>query len=123
MSWIADQGIRAVVWDIITYTRGESPSPQTWTGRSRSIRAGGHNPQLSLIITPLTHFFQAKNGVCDDGRIIPDLNTLTPPIQARNGVCDDGRAPSLEKASVVFCDLGTDCEDCGPWEPKGAPQW
>lgn len=46
----------------------------------------------------------------------------TCPGHANNGVCDDGR-PSLsskekvEQAaiSLVLCDLGTDCGDCGPW--------
>ncbi|GFR50178.1 hypothetical protein Agub_g12345 [Astrephomene gubernaculifera] len=38
--------------------------------------------------------------------------------KARNGVCEEGRpgraqvnAPYL----MAYCDLGTDCEDCGPW--------
>ena len=24
---------------------------------------------------------------------------------------------------VVLCDLGTDCDDCGPWQPSGPVPW
>lgn len=42
---------------------------------------------------------------------------------ARDGVCQDGR-PSRNQTAAGFystlqpvgCDLGTDCDDCGPWE-------
>ncbi len=30
----------------------------------------------------------------------------------RDGKCDDG---STGEEDQVFCDLGTDCSDCGPW--------
>ena len=39
--------------------------------------------------------------------------------QARNGFCDDGRLRDGGGSRVqrpVLCDLGTDCDDCGPWE-------
>jgi hypothetical protein len=39
--------------------------------------------------------------------------------QARDGVCDDGRyLHNMTRGlpSSVLCDLGTDCEDCGPWK-------
>ncbi|KAA6428036.1 MAG: hypothetical protein FRX49_02697 [Trebouxia sp. A1-2] len=32
--------------------------------------------------------------------------------QTRDGRCDDG---STGEEDQVFCDLGTDCSDCGPW--------
>lgn len=32
--------------------------------------------------------------------------------KARDGKCDDG---STGEEDQVFCDLGTDCSDCGPW--------
>ncbi|RMZ52919.1 hypothetical protein APUTEX25_001038, partial [Auxenochlorella protothecoides] len=38
--------------------------------------------------------------------------------KARDGVCQDGRQvlkASRQQPSPVLCDLGTDCEDCGPW--------
>ncbi|KAK9842464.1 hypothetical protein WJX81_001323 [Elliptochloris bilobata] len=35
--------------------------------------------------------------------------------RARDGTCDDGRSG----AGQVFCDLGTDCADCGPWKHRG----
>lgn len=40
---------------------------------------------------------------------------------ASNGVCDEGRPALLEGHQTdistfeVFCDLGTDCSDCGAW--------
>jgi len=53
------------------------------------------------------------------------LNTCP---KARDGVCNDGRQGPREQDSsshrVVLCDLGTDCEDCGPWTPSGpTPSW
>lgn len=39
-------------------------------------------------------------------------------FKARDGVCDDGRfLPNITRglAVSVQCDLGTDCADCGPW--------
>ncbi|KFM24864.1 A disintegrin and metalloproteinase with thrombospondin motifs 12 [Auxenochlorella protothecoides] len=38
--------------------------------------------------------------------------------KARDGVCQDGRQvlkASRQQPFPVLCDLGTDCEDCGPW--------
>lgn len=41
--------------------------------------------------------------------------------RARNGVCEEGR-PGLRKPAapaaylMAYCDLGTDCDDCGPWK-------
>eukprot|EP00878_Enallax_costatus_P016087 GHUV01016868.1.p1 GENE.GHUV01016868.1~~GHUV01016868.1.p1 ORF type:complete len:556 (+),score=129.98 GHUV01016868.1:295-1962(+) len=37
--------------------------------------------------------------------------------KAKDGVCDDGRT-NLSQAlpTVVLCDLGSDCSDCGPWK-------
>ncbi len=62
--------------------------------------------------------------------IPPPLQPLNPPLQANNGVCDDGRAegtlsklPNDAKYSFVHCDLGTDCADCGPWQPTRTPPW
>uniref|UniRef100_A0A7S0RP63 Methyltransferase FkbM domain-containing protein n=1 Tax=Chlamydomonas leiostraca TaxID=1034604 RepID=A0A7S0RP63_9CHLO len=47
--------------------------------------------------------------------------------KAKDGVCDDGRfKPGAQKDTSVrkvFCDLGTDCDDCGPWEPSGDVPW
>ncbi|KAG2452620.1 hypothetical protein HYH02_002857 [Chlamydomonas schloesseri] len=57
--------------------------------------------------------------------------------KARNGVCEEGRvARAVAEAGVsqeaanrevlVYCDLGTDCEDCGPWEttsPSFSTPW
>ncbi|KAG1673075.1 hypothetical protein FOA52_013144 [Chlamydomonas sp. UWO 241] len=48
---------------------------------------------------------------------------------ARDGVCDEGRGKQAEasgpmsKAAVVKCDLGSDCADCGEWQPTGPPPW
>ncbi|KAG2497667.1 hypothetical protein HYH03_004406 [Edaphochlamys debaryana] len=71
------------------------------------------------------------------GRLIPGL-----PVRqictnscnlAKNGVCEEGRLSKnagpeddLEKPVVVYCDLGTDCDDCGPWNttaPAAATYW
>lgn len=44
--------------------------------------------------------------------------------KAKNGVCEDGRPPKGSKPGsptrMVYCDLGTDCDDCGPWETSAA---
>ena len=47
------------------------------------------------------------------------------PTQARDSVCDDGRtsSPSDYSPRMVLCDLGTDCDDCGVWEPSGPAPW
>ncbi|KAG2497657.1 hypothetical protein HYH03_004396 [Edaphochlamys debaryana] len=48
---------------------------------------------------------------------------------ARNGVCEEGRAgpgQQLTDSAIVYCDLGTDCDDCGPWNttaPAAATYW
>ena len=42
-----------------------------------------------------------------------DGNVWTP-LQ-KDGKCDDG---STGEEKQVFCDLGTDCSDCGPWTFK-----
>ena len=47
-------------------------------------------------------------------------------MQANNGVCDEGRkevASEPNKFMQVLCDLGTDCADCGPWQPSGPVSW
>lgn len=47
-------------------------------------------------------------------------------LQARNGWCEDGRVNNTEEAHTprtVWCDLGTDCDDCGPWMPSGPVKW
>ena len=63
----------------------------------------------------------AQIGIC--------LNTCR---KARNGVCDDGRVNiTFPKGTTRFgggsgsvtCDLGTDCQDCGPWSPPVKPNW
>ncbi|KAL0024793.1 hypothetical protein WJX79_007618 [Trebouxia sp. C0005] len=46
-------------------------------------------------------FKMAKQTVCNDTC-----------HKARDGRCDDG---STGEEDQVFCDLGTDCSDCGPW--------
>jgi len=48
---------------------------------------------------------------------------------AKDGICQEGRPgvgpggfPSYDELDLphrVFCDLGTDCSDCGPWRFKG----
>ena len=48
-------------------------------------------------------------------------------------MCDDGRAKAVADATsvkstymierMVHCDLGTDCDDCGPWQPSGPVPW
>eukprot|EP00775_Hariotina_reticulata_P002066 gene2066-2386_t len=48
--------------------------------------------------------------------------------KAGDGICDEGRAGNLSlvppTASWVFCDLGTDCFDCGPWQGvQHGPTW
>ena len=47
-------------------------------------------------------------------------------VQAKDGVCDEGRVslsgPPDRPAAPVFCDLGTDCGDCGPWRGH-LPMW
>ncbi|GAX85604.1 hypothetical protein CEUSTIGMA_g13019.t1 [Chlamydomonas eustigma] len=47
--------------------------------------------------------------------------------KANNGICDDGRgnltAANQETPLRVFCDLGTDCNDCGPWLTSLKPTW
>uniref|UniRef100_A0A7R9VX54 Methyltransferase FkbM domain-containing protein n=1 Tax=Chlamydomonas euryale TaxID=1486919 RepID=A0A7R9VX54_9CHLO len=56
------------------------------------------------------------------------FNTCT---RARDGVCDEGRYNVSGPLSMMteatahqaYCDLGTDCEDCGAWEPTAAPSW
>ncbi|GAX77178.1 hypothetical protein CEUSTIGMA_g4623.t1 [Chlamydomonas eustigma] len=46
------------------------------------------------------------------------LNTCS---KARNGVCEDGRMNVTSYVvRLVHCDLGTDCDDCGPWTPSDA---
>ncbi|KAG1672226.1 hypothetical protein FOA52_002927 [Chlamydomonas sp. UWO 241] len=47
-------------------------------------------------------------------------------FKASDGVCDDGRTTSPEADMLtrrVVCDLGTDCQDCGPWTPSGDAPW
>ncbi|PNH06979.1 hypothetical protein TSOC_006593 [Tetrabaena socialis] len=58
----------------------------------------------------------------------PDLLTPGLPVKevctnscskARNGVCEEGRAGKVHITAphlMVYCDLGTDCDDCGPWK-------
>ncbi|KXZ44545.1 hypothetical protein GPECTOR_65g163 [Gonium pectorale] len=39
--------------------------------------------------------------------------------KARNGVCEEGRPGKVQVNApymMAYCDLGTDCEDCGPWK-------
>ncbi|KAG2497661.1 hypothetical protein HYH03_004400 [Edaphochlamys debaryana] len=41
-------------------------------------------------------------------------------MQAKNGVCEEGRlkpGTTLDErvSRIAYCDLGTDCADCGPW--------
>ncbi|EFJ40215.1 hypothetical protein VOLCADRAFT_100006 [Volvox carteri f. nagariensis] len=40
--------------------------------------------------------------------------------KARNGVCEEGRPGKVAANNAPFvmayCDLGTDCDDCGPWK-------
>ncbi|GAX77183.1 hypothetical protein CEUSTIGMA_g4629.t1 [Chlamydomonas eustigma] len=49
------------------------------------------------------------------------LNTCS---KARNGVCEDGRMNVTSyEVRLVHCDLGTDCDDCGPWTPSGPVSW
>ena len=46
--------------------------------------------------------------------------------QASNGVCNEGRKNVPNGAGEfqnVTCDLGTDCADCGPWQPSGPVSW
>lgn len=43
--------------------------------------------------------------------------------KANNGVCDDGRFLQGEPHTLPECELGTDCGDCGPWEPTFLPTW
>lgn len=45
--------------------------------------------------------------------------------QAKNGVCDDGsKLLTGDGASTrVYCDLGTDCDDCGPWHSNFPVTW
>ena len=38
---------------------------------------------------------------------------------ASDGECEDG-GPGDESAFIIWCDLGTDCQDCGP-RPPGPP--
>ncbi|GFR45755.1 hypothetical protein Agub_g7170 [Astrephomene gubernaculifera] len=44
--------------------------------------------------------------------------------RARNGVCEEGRpgpgGPLSATYLMAYCDLGTDCEDCGPWRTSAA---
>ena len=51
--------------------------------------------------------------------------SLPLPAQAGDDVCDDGRtsSPSSYSPRLVMCDLGTDCDDCGVWEPSGPAPW
>eukprot|EP00798_Chlamydomonas_sp_ICE-L_P021023 gene21023-27890_t len=47
-------------------------------------------------------------------------------FKAKNGYCDEGRGPLPtlhDQYTSVFCDLGTDCDDCGPWYPSAAVKW
>lgn len=47
--------------------------------------------------------------------------------QAKDGVCDDGRLVfnmTRGLGSRVLCDLGTDCTDCGVWKgQKNSSNW
>eukprot|EP00798_Chlamydomonas_sp_ICE-L_P022341 gene22341-29430_t len=48
--------------------------------------------------------------------------------KSKNGVCDDGREAGQhnnpgQNFMFVFCDLGTDCNDCGPWQPDVPVTW
>ncbi|KAG2454619.1 hypothetical protein HYH02_000460 [Chlamydomonas schloesseri] len=39
--------------------------------------------------------------------------------KAKNGVCEEGRAGKVHVNApylMAYCDLGTDCDDCGPWK-------
>ncbi|GIL90927.1 hypothetical protein Vretimale_17060 [Volvox reticuliferus] len=39
--------------------------------------------------------------------------------KAKNGVCEEGRPGKVSAISpfiMAYCDLGTDCDDCGPWK-------
>lgn len=48
------------------------------------------------------HFVRKR--VCDDSC-----------DRAKNGICDDGSKSNPTDNTRVWCDLGTDCSDCGAW--------
>jgi FkbM family methyltransferase len=72
---------------------------------------------------------KARNGICDDGRqpisekIHPELEFYRnyAPWNATGGA--EARAKLSPQSYRVHCELGTDCDDCGPWITSTTPPW
>lgn len=59
---------------------------------------------------------RARDGICNEGRVnMSSVNTI-PTIDNR----PVGERPPAVR---VYCDLGTDCADCGVWQPLAKPAW
>lgn len=79
---------------------------------------------------PFTHIHQRTGMLgccwCTDNTHAPA--GASGDTQAKDGVCDEGRGGNLTAASPganwVYCDLGTDCSDCGAWQGVAhGPTW
>ena len=85
-----------------------------------------------MIILSAAISVQAKDGVCDEGRVSPRITS-----QSENPLAVEvskGQSPrqllvitnlqftTRTAGQQVLCDLGTDCGDCGPWGGH-LPRW
>ncbi len=115
-------------------------------GAALSVRrAHAHQPaaRAHLCMTQLTP--QAGDGVCNDGRfkrgekptdavrLVRDCGAAScarssctgPVLLSRPGgsVLTPLQRLRVATPAQVSCDLGTDCQDCGPWTPSGHAPW
>ncbi|GAX85608.1 hypothetical protein CEUSTIGMA_g13023.t1 [Chlamydomonas eustigma] len=68
---------------------------------------------------------KARDGVCNDGRGSKgSINKLSPGDGDTVKPVAQSNSPTSSPAVMVHCDLGTDCEDCGPWTTSSdEPHW
>lgn len=65
---------------------------------------------------------QANDGVCDEGRPLSGSGGAT--ANANSTSSPDGKGvEGKPDISQLLCDLGTDCNDCGPWSGTVPSKW
>ncbi|GIL87966.1 hypothetical protein Vretimale_6338 [Volvox reticuliferus] len=84
-----------------------------WTSSASSVAGSFSFDSTAKAVRP--HARNLRNAGSGAGARSICLDTCN---KARNGVCEEGRPGKAAIKAVqlmAYCDLGTDCEDCGPW--------
>eukprot|EP00195_Chlamydomonas_chlamydogama_P011405 CAMPEP_0202902672 /NCGR_PEP_ID=MMETSP1392-20130828/16989_1 /ASSEMBLY_ACC=CAM_ASM_000868 /TAXON_ID=225041 /ORGANISM="Chlamydomonas chlamydogama, Strain SAG 11-48b" /LENGTH=567 /DNA_ID=CAMNT_0049589473 /DNA_START=195 /DNA_END=1898 /DNA_ORIENTATION=+ len=92
----------------VNFVSPDLPAPSAKTARTAGSATTTARSNMEV---PTKTSNVVKNLLPKTGEICTDTCK-----KAKNGVCDDGRYATKSTMQEVFCDLGTDCSDCGPWK-------